>query len=492
MKINMRYFLIILWLFVATSIDAEEICVTDRASIIERVVNRSYPSVIGEWDHVYLNYMPPGNEWEWSYLKEMLARHDLFVQGGFRSIRWRYPERNQLVSGDVEHVQYERNQINALIYLASMYYYGATPEGYREDWPYWLRDESGNRIQDEGWREFFIDFTLPGAQDHFVDRAVAIAQCGVFDGIFFDVWGEDEEDIPGPDGTAHLYHCNRADALVSLVKRIREAVGDDLLIIVNPNDRKVPRSAPYLNGSSMELVTDTSYSRERLIEIENTLSWYEENCRYPQVNCLNASGDPSEPLDSPRNQQQARVFTTLSLTHSNGYVTFGHLSLKSGAHQHGYEVQQGHSEEHARAEPHEHVYRYWYSFWDADLGRPVGEKAQSYEDTEGLFIRKFTNGWAVYNRSGKEQQIEFSEAVSGVASGVEGEHSHTLPDLDGEIYLKSELELETPPTVDVNGDGVVNIQDLVIVANALGEAEPDLNGDGMVNIQDLVIVANAF
>ena len=45
---------------------------------------------------------------------------------------------------------------------------------------------------------------------------------------------------------------------------------------------------------------------------------------------------------------------------------------------------------------------------------------------------------------------------------------------------------------DVNGDGTVNIQDLVIVANAIGKAEPDLNGDGVVNIQDLVIVANAF
>ena len=30
------------------------------------------------------------------------------------------------------------------------------------------------------------------------------------------------------------------------------------------------------------------------------------------------------------------------------------------------------------------------------------------------------------------------------------------------------------------------------VANAFSEAEPDLNGDGVVNIQDLVIVANAF
>ena len=65
---------------------------------------------------------------------------------------------------------------------------------------------------------------------------------------------------------------------------------------------------------------------------------------------------------------------------------------------------------------------------------------------------------------------------------------HTLADLDGEIYLKTEV----PPTVDVNGDGVVNILDLVMVANAFGEAAPDLNGDGVVNILDLVIVANNF
>ena len=45
---------------------------------------------------------------------------------------------------------------------------------------------------------------------------------------------------------------------------------------------------------------------------------------------------------------------------------------------------------------------------------------------------------------------------------------------------------------DVNGDGVVNIQDLVAVASQLGQAgqnEADVNGDGAVNIQDLVFVA---
>ena len=57
-----------------------------------------------------------------------------------------------------------------------------------------------------------------------------------------------------------------------------------------------------------------------------------------------------------------------------------------------------------------------------------------------------------------------------------------MPDLDGEMFLKVVL--------DLNGDGVINILDLVIIANAFGESEPDLNGDGVVNILDLVIIAN--
>ncbi|MXV77983.1 hypothetical protein F4X73_08420 [Candidatus Poribacteria bacterium] len=65
----------------------------------------------------------------------------------------------------------------------------------------------------------------------------------------------------------------------------------------------------------------------------------------------------------------------------------------------------------------------------------MSKKAQPYEDTEGLFIREFTNGWAVYNRSGKEQDIQLPVQATGVASGTTGVN-HTLSDLDGEIYLK--------------------------------------------------------
>ena len=48
---------------------------------------------------------------------------------------------------------------------------------------------------------------------------------------------------------------------------------------------------------------------------------------------------------------------------------------------------------------------------------------------------------------------------------------------------------------DVNGDGIVNILDLVLVASKLGESgatEVDVNSDGIINVQDLVLVSNAF
>ena len=58
-------------------------------------------------------------------------------------------------------------------------------------------------------------------------------------------------------------------------------------------------------------------------------------------------------------------------------------------------------------------------------------------------------------------------------------------------------EITEPPKLrgDVNGDGVVNIQDLVLVASNFGEAGQnvaDVNGDGVINIADLVLVAGAL
>ena len=62
---------------------------------------------------------------------------------------------------------------------------------------------------------------------------------------------------------------------------------------------------------------------------------------------------------------------------------------------------------------------------------------------------------------------------------------------DAEDESDSEVEptSESANRLDVNGDGVINILDLVAVANGFGKTEPDINGDGIVNILDLVVIA---
>ena len=200
------------------------------------------------------------------------------------------------------------------------------------------------------------------------------------------------------------------------------------------------------------------YTRDQIIEIERTLSWAEENLREPRVNCLEGWGIPHEPPDSSRNKRFMRVFTTMSLTHSDGYVLYGMNNT------------------------HQHI---WHSFWDADLGRPVGPKARQYQNTEGLFIREFTNGWAVYNRSGSPQSIDLPQYTTGVSSERQN-ITHLLPDLDGEIYLR------VGKPYDLNRDGTINILDLILISQHFGTAAGDVNGDGTTNILDLTLLAQQF
>ena len=66
-----------------------------------------------------------------------------------------------------------------------------------------------------------------------------------------------------------------------------------------------------------------------------------------------------------------------------------------------------------------------------------------------------------------------------------------------DIEIDSDPDTKPPAIqVDMNGDGVVNILDLVSVASAFGNIgdnlSADVNGDSVVNILDLLLVAGAF
>ena len=63
------------------------------------------------------------------------------------------------------------------------------------------------------------------------------------------------------------------------------------------------------------------------------------------------------------------------------------------------------------------------------------------------------------------------------------------------ILENAKITASTQLKGDINGDGIVNIQDLVLVAGRLGQTgtnSADVNDDGVVNIQDLVLVAGAL
>ena len=324
---------------------------------------------------------------------------------------------------------------------------------------FWLRDSNGEIVRSPAGSPQ-LNFLKPEVQDLIAKRIIAVERCGLYDGVFLDQFANN-----GVFGW-HLDLASEEEiiqAILNIFRSVREQTRDDFLIIVNANRSKATRYTEYVNGTFMETGSDNAYlggmrggyTYEGLIQIESTLLWSEENLRSPQINCLEGWGIPAEPPDSPENRRWMRVITTLSLTHSDGYVMY---NTGWGS------VEVCHECPYLWGPGHDHI---WYDFWDADLGRSVGPKAQHYQNINGLFIREFTNGWAVYNRSGTPQTITLPTSAAPVSNRGNNAASttHLLPDLDGEIYLKA----KNP--ADVNGDGNVNILDLVQVANNFGKSD---------------------
>ena len=449
----------------------DEVCdiVPFLPPVSERIEGRTFPSVFQAWDDVAgLDHLTADQRY---------TLHDLHFSPFF-SLRWQRTLTEPtygvttLLTGDLAGAREIRQQrldqnpnMVFLIEIRLHNHFG--PEAFPPDSDFWLRDAQGQIVINSSG-EHLIDFLKPEVQDLLVKRIVAVERCGLFDGVLLDGFLNNGTGFVG----RNLHSATDAEimtAIEQILNSVRQHTRDDFLILVNTNRSKATRYSEYVNGTFMETITDNpdGYTYAGLREIESTLLWSEENFREPQINSLEGWGIGTEAPDSPNNRRWMRVFTTMSLTISDGYVLYNTGRISFG-------------------DPdHEHL---WYPFWDADLGQPVGHQAQPYQNIEGLFTREFTNGWAVYNRSGQAQTITLSISATPVSDRGDNAASmtHLLPDLDGEIYLK------TRNPADVNGDWVVNILDLVQVANSFGKSTPDPNGDGMVNILDLVFVASSL
>ena len=440
----------------------DEVCdwTSTALPVAERIQNRTYPSVVA--------FGPKGSI-------EEIARYDFNYATDF-GLDWDTTQSQPTYglatryAGDVKKAREIRRQL--LEQNPNMLFIAGAPSlhilsesrgdvAFPEGSDFYLRDSNGEIIRNE-IGEYLINILNPDLQDLLIERIVGLSQCGIFDGMLLDGLVQHfifHEEFDTQFGIPE----DHFRAITRILREVRARVRDDFLIIFNAARSKPTRYADIFNGSSMEPGADYEGAAggiySLLQELDDTLLWNEKNLREPIFNWAEFFYLPTEPPNSPANEQRMRLATARGLTHSDGYVRLSYVFVY-----------------HDWLDTH----NYWHDFWDTDLGRPIGEKGQLYdEDIEGLFIREFTNGWAVYNRSGTAQSVQLPQSI-GVASYKNGS-VHTVPDLDGEMFLKV--------IIDLNDDGVVNILDLVIVANAFGESEPDLNGDGVVNILDLVIVA---
>ncbi len=353
--------------------------------LLQRVTGRTFPSVFQAWN-------PAQNVRDASTL-HTAARHDLiFHSPGFFGLKWnRKPAglADGFEPASIEKARAMRRrllELNPHLVLIAEIRYRDAHEGYLPDGhEWWLRDKQGRIVP--GWEEghyLCLDFHNEQYRRHVARQAKAAVDSGAVDGVMLDWWQDDDDRL-------------------ALARAVREAVGEKAIILANANDRKTPRTAPFINGYFMECYRSKTVQDWR--QIADTLVWAEAELRQPRVNCLETWYHKSR-----EDLHLMRATTALALTCSDGYCLFSDPNpLPAPDHLHD-----------------------WYPFWNKSLGRP---KAKGSPAKDGTMRREFEKGTVVYNPMGnREVTLSFAQPRTSVATGRTAPE-HRLPSPDGDIYL---------------------------------------------------------
>ena len=207
-----------------THFEYDEICELAKIPISDRIHNRSFPSVVMAWNDI-LN-MP-----SFSY-EDRLTHHDLFWSPEF-GLRFQRTNDGIQLAGNLNEARRQRDALLEMnpnmIFILELRMRDADPDSpfykamYDDDFP-WIRDTAGNRVPGGGdeYTSSLIDFTRPDVQDIMVQQAIAVARCGLYDGIFLDYWREDWNVL-----NSYRTYEEEQRARDTIIQRIRAEVGDD-------------------------------------------------------------------------------------------------------------------------------------------------------------------------------------------------------------------------------------------------------------------------
>ncbi len=278
-----------------------------------------------------------------------------------------------------------------MIFLLEVRWRDAPGSFLPEDSEFWRRNDDGTRA--EGWQGgpepyYLIDRDSKAFHENIARQSRLAIESGVYDGVMLDWSG-----------------------YLPIVKKVREAIGDTGLIIVNIHDdlEKGELYKDYINGSFMECNPDgpgvpTQRNISTWDQMEKALKFFEVEFLEPRINAFEVWGDRKD-------LRRMRATTTLGLTHSNGYVLYGDMNpLPTPDHMHD-----------------------WYDFWDIPLGMP---KAKGYLREDGAHQREFDGGIVIYNPySNGPVILEFENEVYSHTHGKAGT-SFELLNADGDIFTK--------------------------------------------------------
>ena len=357
----------------------------EDTSLANRISQRSFPAVFQAWNDATPTATTDATS--------MRALHDLvFLHPsamGLNSTTTNEGMALEFAPADIAQAQKKRATLLAknpqLILLAEIRYRDAPPGFLPDDAPWWKRDADGKFVI--GWPEGgyrLLDVAHVDWQAQVAKRAKAVMDTGVFDGVMLDWWTDD-------------------DSRLDLIRRIRDRIGKDALVLVNSNDKPIPQTAEYVNGLYMECYR--TQSADDWKRISETLGWAEQKLRTPRVNCLETWFHQSR-LDL----HLMRAVTTLTLTQSDGYCLFADPNdLPTPDHLHD-----------------------WYAFWDKGLGRPL---KPNMKRTDGGWQREFTSGTVVHNPAGGTNIIvHFDEPRQSRATRLTSTE-HRIHANDGDIFL---------------------------------------------------------
>ena len=354
---------------------------------IEHRINcRGFPSIFQAWS--------PADNQKHEDPVATFARHDLAIEGPeVFGLQWNNSFRglaDGFQSSSVEAARVFRAsllRLNPNMVLIAEVRYRDAPDGYLPASSPWWKREDG--VKAPGWAEghyFRLDYSNADFRSQIAKQSQAIMATGIFDGVFFDWWNDDDD-------------------RVALIKAVRIAVGDVPLILANVNERPRPLSSPYINGYYMECtrtVTPKDWSR-----IASTLQYAEQTLRKPRVNCLETWFH-----NSRQDLNLMRATTTLALTMSDGYCLFGDPdALPTPDHLHD-----------------------WYDFWDRSLGKPL---APGIQRADGSWQRNFEGGTAIYNPMGNGVSLVKFESQHRRLSTGKIATQFAVPPCDGDIFLSS-------------------------------------------------------